>query len=119
VRAVDVVRTDSKHGLLNAVSLVSAAERLLLQAISTSTDPSITLKLNAEYSRLDALLSHMLRAQAFVDGPDFAYAIAALKKSVDEIQASEDDSVESLPSVILGSTIANYKSQALSLIASL
>ena len=104
---------------MNAVSLISAAERLLLQAISGSTDPSITLNLNAEYSSLDALLSHMLRAQAFVDGPDFAYAIAALKKSVAEMQAREDDTVESLPSVILASTIANYKSQALSLIASL
>jgi hypothetical protein len=119
VRVVNVLQTDSKQALLNAVSLISAAERLLLQAISSSTDASITSKLNTEYSRLDALLSHMLRAQAFVDGPDFAYAVVALKKNVAEIQAREDDSVESLPTVILASTIANYKSQALSLIASL
>jgi hypothetical protein len=115
-----VLPTDGKQGLLNAVSLISAAERLLIQAISSSTEPSITLKLNTEYSRLDALLSHMLRAQAFVDGPEFAFAIVALKKNVAEIQAREnDDSFESLPNVILASTIANYKSQALSLIASL
>lgn len=119
MRVVNVSRVESKQTLLNAVSLVSAAERLLIQAISSSTEPSITLRLNAEYSRLDVLLSHMLRAQAFVDGPDFAYALVALKKNVAEIQARETDPVETLPTVVLASTIANYRSQALSLIASL
>jgi phosphoribosylcarboxyaminoimidazole (NCAIR) mutase len=108
-----------KQTLLNAASLIRAAEQLLVQASRASSDPAKLMQINTEYTQLDSFLSQLLHAQAIADDADFASATAALKQQAATLQAEESDIKVIVADVGKAAQIAGYIAQALSLIATL
>ncbi len=108
-----------KQSLLNAVSLIRAAEQLLVQASRDSTDANKSIQINTEYQHLDSLLSQMLQAQAISDDDDFAAATTALKSQSSALQADRDKIESIVTDVSLAAQIVGYLAQAASFLAGL
>ena len=108
-----------KQTLLNAVSLIRAAEQALVTASRTSTDPNTSIQINTEYQHLDSLLGQLLQAQAIADDADFASAAAALQQQASALQTDETQIQKIVTDVGTAAKIAGYLAQAASFLATL
>jgi hypothetical protein len=81
-----MTRDAQKQTSLDAVSLVRAAEQLLIQVSRASSDPTLIAKINVEYSQLDSFLSQLLHTLAVVDDELFSSTISALKQQATILQ---------------------------------
>lgn len=108
-----------RQTLLNAVSLLRAAEQLLVQAGRDTSDPTTLMKITNEYNQLDSYLSQLLHAQAIADDAAFASATAALKQQASTLQTEEDDIKKIVADVGTAAQIVGYIAQALSFVATL
>ena len=108
-----------KQNLVNAVSLIRAAEQMFVEASRASTDANRSIQINTEYQHLDSLLSQLIQAQAIADDADFQSATAALKQQATALQAEQAQIQAIVNDVAIAAKIAGFLAQAASFLATL
>jgi hypothetical protein len=106
-----------RQALLDAVTQIRSAEKLLIQASRATADPVALTQISIEINQLDSFLSQLLHAQAISDDADFATAIAAFKQQAEALKADEDHIKKIVAAVGTGAQIVGYIAQALVIIA--
>lgn len=105
--------------LTNTVSILRAAEALLLQASRATTDLPMLLQINAEYNNLDSWISQLLHTQAVDDDTQFSGAIASLKQQANLLSADEAHIQVIVKDVATAGKIVGYITQAVAFLGAL
>ena len=110
---------DQKKSLLDAITQIRAAEKLLLDESRSTSDPVKLIQINTEYQHLDSYLSQIVHAQALADDSLFNGATASLKKQVKALVADEDAMKAVVDDAKTAAKIAGFIAKAVEALAKL
>ncbi len=113
---IDPAKTVTVNALVSQLGSLLTA---LLAASRATTDDTVLLQINNEYSAVQTLLSQATQAQVAANTAAFTQSATQIKSQADMLQGMETHISDIVSDVALAGQIAGYIAQAITLIARL